>query len=143
MQKLKESVLFALIAVFVASFAVAPAHAQSNGVSADVPFDFSVGSQHFTAGNYHVDLAGSQHSFVAISQIGGKTAYSIYNSGGASADRNGQPYLVFVRYGTESFLTKVVYSSNESYALPLSSREREIVAQASSFDHVDVPAGSR
>ncbi len=142
MRNLKQYVLLVLMAVFVASLAVAAAQAQSTGVAVNVPFDFSVGSKHLSAGNYRIELGGAQHAFVAIFQQGGQTAYSIFNSGGYSADRNGQPYLVFVRSGAEAFLTKVVYSSTESYALPLSNRQREIMAQTSPVEMVDVSAGT-
>ena len=141
MQSQRKYVLFVLMAVFVASVAIAPAHAQENGLVADVPFDFTVGSQHLAAGNYRVALDGEQRSFITISQFGGQTAYSIYNQGGDSADRNGKPYLIFVRNGSEAFLTKIVVSSSQSYDLPLSSREREIMAQASPAKIVRVSAG--
>lgn len=140
MQSLRGKLLLLLMAVFVASIAIVPAHAQ-NGVSADVPFDFSVGSKHLSAGSYRIELGGAQHSFVAISQQDGKTTYSIFNSGGSSADHNGQPYLIFVRNGAEAFLTKIVYSSTESYDLPLSNRQREIMANASSVETLTVPTG--
>lgn len=141
MQSLRKYVLFVLMAVFVASVAITPAHAQENGLVADVPFDFTVGSQHLTAGNYRVTLDGERRSFIAISQLGGRTAYSIFNQGGTPADRNGKPYLVFVRNGKDAFLTKIVMSPAQSYELPLSSREREIIAQSSTVEMVDVSTG--
>jgi hypothetical protein len=141
MQSLKGSVLFALLAVFVATVAIAPAHAQSEGILVDVPFDFSVGSKHLQAGNYRIESAGPSHSFIALAQTGGKTIYSIYNPSDRAAERNGEPYLVFTRSGEESFLTKIVVSAKESYDLPLTSRQKEILAQATSTDQVNIPAG--
>ena len=58
-----------------------------------------------------------------------------------AAERNGQPYLVFTRYGTDSFLTKIVISPNESYEMPLTGQQKEILAKATSTEQVNVPAG--
>jgi hypothetical protein len=140
MQSLKGSVLFALLAVFVASVAIAPAHAQSEGLLVDVPFDFSVGSNHLQSGSYRIESAGPSHSFIALS-TSGRTTYSLYNPSGSAAERDGQPYLIFTRHGEESFLTKIVVSAKESYDLPLTGRQKEILAQATSIDQVNVPAG--
>jgi len=142
MQSLKHYVLFLLMAVFVAWVAIAPAHAQANGVAVDVPFDFSVGAKLLKAGSYRIETTGAQNSFIALSQIGGSTTYTLFNQRGSAADRNGQAYLVFVRHGAESFLTRVVFSSDEAYTLPLSGREREIVARAGTVEQLDVSAGS-
>jgi hypothetical protein len=144
MQSLKGLMLFGLMAVFIGSVASAPAHAQMPGIVADVPFDFSVGSNHLQAGNYRIETTGAMNVFVTLSQTGGKTTYSLYNQGGRAAERKGQPYLVFTRYGADSFLTKIVISSNESYEMPLTGQQKEILAQATSADQVNVTAaGSR
>ncbi len=141
MRSLKGNVLFVLMAVFVAWVAIAPAHAQGTGVVVDVPFDFSVGTNHLQAGSYRIESTSPMHSFFALSQTGGKTTYTLYNQSGHAAERNGQPYLVFTRYNADSFLTKIVISSNESYDLPLTSQQKEILALATSGDQVNVPAG--
>jgi len=140
MQSLKGLMLLGLIAVFIGSVASAPAHAQMPGIVVDVPFDFSVGSNHLQAGNYRIETAAT-NAFVTLSQTGGKTTYSLYNQGGHAAERKGQPYLVFTRYGADSFLTKIVISSNESYEMPLTGQQKEVLAQATSADQVNVPAG--
>ena len=139
MQSLKGLMLFGLMAIFTASVASAPAHAQMPGIVVDVPFDFSVGSNHLQAGNYRIESA--MNAFVTLSQTGGKTTYSLYNQGGHAAERKGQPYLVFTRYGADAFLTKIVISSNESYEMPLTGQQKEVLAQATSADQVNVPAG--
>src|SRR5580765_7630059 len=141
MQSLKGLVLFGLVAVFIASVGIAPAHAQMPGIVVDVPFDFSVGSNHLQAGNYRIESTGAMNAFVTLSQTGGKTTYSLYNQGGHAAERNGQPYLVFTRYETDSFLTKIVISPNESYEMPLTGQQKEILAKATSTEQVNVPAG--
>jgi len=141
MQSLKKYVLFALAAMLVASVSIAPAHAQSNGVAADVPFDFTVGSRHLTAGSYRIALEGATQSFISLSQTGGATTFTIFNQHAPEDDGNGQPRLVFARHGSESFLTKIVFDSGETYVLPLSARQREILAHAGSVDQVAVSVG--
>ncbi|HET9377560.1 MAG TPA: hypothetical protein VFO40_21490, partial [Chthoniobacterales bacterium] len=55
---------------------------------------------------------------------------------------NRGPYLVFHRYGTEAFLTKVVFSPAATYNLPRTAREKEILAGMNSGDQVEIPVGS-
>ena len=137
----KKYGLFVLMAVFVVSIAMMPAYAQSDRITADVPFDFAVGSSHFQAGSYKIQTRGEIGTFVAFIQADGKTAYTLLNPGSDATDHKGQPYLVFNRYGSESFLTKIVFSSDRSYDLPPSSREKEILAHATPEPQVEVPLG--
>src|SRR4051794_38019512 len=101
MQNLKQSVLFLLMAVFVGLFAIVPAHAQNRRVSANVPFDFEVGDTTLAAGAYRVETHGS---FVAFVDPDGRSTYSILLVSGDAADQNGEPYLIFRRYGSKTFL---------------------------------------
>jgi len=134
MQILKKYVLFVLMGVFVASLG-ASAHAQSAGLTANVPFDFTVGKATLKAGTYRVKAQGA---FVAFSEVGGKTIYSLLLQGGKAAERDGLPYLVFTRYGKEAFLNKIVFSGDESYNLLHSSREKEIMAHVTRGEEVAV-----
>lgn len=134
MNSLKKSVLFVLSAVFVASLSLVPAHAQ--GISADVPFTFTLGKATMPAGSYRVERSGS--FFVLSSLADGTTKYELLVPGGQAQEREGKPYLVFNRYGSETFLTRVVFSSTENYNLPRTSREKEIMARLSSGDEVAV-----
>lgn len=135
MQNLKKYVLLGLMAMLVGSFAVASAHAQSFGMKAEVPFNFSVAKTDLKAGSYFVKIQGA---FVTFSEVGGSTTYALLSNGGRAAYRNGQPYLVFTKYGNESFLNKIVFSSNQSYELPRSGREKEIMARVADREQVAV-----
>lgn len=135
MQNLKKFVLFVLMAVFVAALAIAPAHAQSGRLSVNVPFDFVLGKATLKAGTYRIETQGS---FVSFSDADRKTTYALLLPGGGVSDRNGEPYVVFTRYGTESFLNKVVFSADNSYDLPRSSQEKEIMAHLTSGEQVAV-----
>jgi hypothetical protein len=140
MQSLKKNLLFILMALFVASFGGASlVWAQSAGMTADVPFDFAVGKVNLKAGSYSVK---NQGAFVAFSQFGRETTYSLLYQGGKTAERNGQPYLVFTRYGSESFLKKIVFSADQSYDVPRSKREKEIVARGTRGEEVAMLMGA-
>jgi hypothetical protein len=133
MQNLKKSMLLVLMAVFVASLTIVPAHAQ--GIEATVPFDFVLGKTTLKADNYRIQMQGS---FVAIVGAQGRASYALLLPGSDAANRNGQPYLVFTRYGTESFLSKVVFSADSIYNLPRSAREKEMMAHVTSGEQVAV-----
>jgi len=135
MQNLKKSVMLGLVAVFGAALAIAPAHAQSR-VAADIPFNFVLGKTTMQAGQYRIARSGA--SFVAVSAVEGKTRFAMLLPGGDSHSQNGQPYLVFTRYGQETFLSKVVFSENEVYDVPVSSREKEMRAHLTSGEQLAV-----
>jgi hypothetical protein len=139
MQNLRKYVLFAFMAVFVASLAIAPAHAQSR-LKANVPFDFVLGQTTMRADTYRIVSDGS---FIALVDANGKSRYSMYLAGSDAADHyNGAPYLVFTRYGTETFLSKIVFSTDRSYDLPRSSREKELAARLNSNEQGAVSIGA-
>ena len=133
MQNLKKYVLFVLMTVFVASLAIVPAHAQ--GITANVPFDFVLGKTTMKADSYRLEKQGE---FVAIVGVQGRTSYSLLLPDRDAASRDGQPYLIFTRYGTESFLSKIVFSAKVTYNLPRSSREKEMMAHLHSGEQVAV-----
>ena len=129
--------MLALLVVFVAVLTIAPAHAQSRQLKANVPFAFSVGKTSLQAGNYRVGTEGAFVSFSKQGQ-GANAIYALLYPGSRASDHDGQPYLVFYRYGTESFLNKIVFSSNDVYELPRSNREKELMAHTTSPEQVAV-----
>lgn len=133
MQSLKK--MFALVAVFGAALAVAPAHAQS-GMSVDVPFDFALGKTTLQSGHYRVAKSGL--SFASFVDAKRKAQFALLLPGDDARSHGAKPYLVFTRYAGETFLSKVVFSSNEVYDLPVSSKEKEIKAQLGSGQEVAV-----
>ena len=141
MQSLKKYLFIGVMGVVVAaSVAIPAAHAQ--GAAAIIPFNFSVGSMQFQAGDYRLHTEGAQGSFLALSKIGGETKYILLLPGVSNDGPNKDPYLVFHRYGTEAFLTRIVFSNAETYDLPRTSREKEILAGTASGDQVEIPVGS-
>jgi hypothetical protein len=140
MQRLKKYVMFVLMAVLVASFAISSAQAQSAGAAVSIPFDFSVGKIHLKAGDYRIQPT-ALGTFLAFSGDG-DTKYTLLMPGEKAALHNGQPYLVFHRYGSEVFLRKLVLSAEKAYNLPRTNREKEILARLTPGDQVDLPMGS-
>ena len=49
---------------------------------------------------------------------------------------------MFTRYGNESFLNKIVFSSDQSYAVPRSNREKEIIARGVSGEEIAMLMGA-
>ena len=129
MQTVKKYLFIGLMAVVaVASLNMPAAHAQG-AAAVTIPFNFSVGSSQYEAGDYRLHTEGSANSFLALAKTGGDTKLSMLLPG-VNDEANRGPYLVFHRYGTEAFLIKVVFSPAETYNLPRSAREKVIVAVA-------------
>ena len=137
MQSLKKYLMLVLMAVIVASVAVSSAHAQSAGAAVSIPFDFSVGKFHLKAGEYRIQPSGSLGTFLAFTSSN-NTRYTLLMPGEKAPLHNGAPYLVFHRYGSELFLRKLVLSSEKTYNLPSTSREKEILAHVTSGEQVDI-----
>jgi hypothetical protein len=143
MQSLKKYLFIGLIAIAaVASLTMPAAQAQGARAVATIPFNFSVGSNQFEAGDYRLHTEGAQGAFLALSKTDGETKFTLLLPGVNDDATNRGPYLVFHRYGTEAFLTRVVFSNAETYNLPRTSREKEILAGATSGDQVEIPVGS-
>ncbi|HXJ89417.1 MAG TPA: hypothetical protein VMS18_21550 [Candidatus Binatia bacterium] len=142
MQSQKPYLLIVLMAAVAASLAIPAAQAQDARAVVSVPFDFSVGGVQFQAGDYRIRVEGELGSFLMLARSGGDTKYSMLLPEHREPLRNGEPYLVFHRYGTEAFLTRVVFSNGQTYDLPRTSREKELLAGATSNEQVDLSMGS-
>jgi hypothetical protein len=124
-----KSRLFVLLAMLGAALSVVPAQAQI-GIrdSVNIPFDFSVGNTPLKAGMYTVKEA--QPGVLAISSIDGQQNTFVLTFRSDSNNHSQQPHLVFMRYGSGTFLDKVFLSADNDYdQLPRNSREKEVVRQ--------------
>jgi hypothetical protein len=132
MQYLLKPMLFAVITVLGVALTIVPAHAQSGGRAlANIPFDFSVGNTTLKAGSYTVEQL--QSGIIAFSSEDEKEHQFALSFPADSDKQSQEPHLVFVRYGSEVFLKRVVLSSNEDcHELPESSRERELIKNQAS-----------
>ena len=133
MKNLKKVVLLALVAVFGAALAIAPAQAQAARVSVNIPFDFEVGKATMKAGTYRIEKQGS---FVSLSSADGRTGYAMLLPSGGVVKHNGEAYLVFTRYEGVSFLNRIVFSADSNYELPRSNRQKELMSKTTSGQEV-------
>jgi hypothetical protein len=127
MKGLTKSALFAVLMIVLgATVTVAPAHAATgNRVSVNIPFDFFVGDVSLKQGSYTVEQPESGIlTFSSNDRQVGRYTLAIR---GESANRDHQPKLVFVRYGTQTFLSQVFMSAeNDCNQLPRSRREKNL-----------------
>ena len=127
MQYLLKPILLAVLTVCGAALTIVPAHAQSGSRAlANIPFDFSVGNTTLKAGSYSVEQL--QSGILALSSSDNEEHQFAMTFPSDSDQQSQESHLVFIRYGSEVFLKRVVISGNEnSYELPESRRERGLI----------------
>jgi hypothetical protein len=130
--------LLGLISVSTVAIAIEPAHAQATDqIIVDVPFDFVVGNSTLRAGVYEVQE--QQSGILTLTSHDGQQRRFTFTIPGQSTNGNHQPEAVFVRYGSESFLSKVFLSGdNECLVLPRSSREKVLIQRKASGEEVSL-----
>jgi hypothetical protein len=127
MKSMKTVALFLLVAAIGANLASGRAHAEDESrVAVNVPFDFVVGRTVLKAGSYKVEAL--QSGIVDFwSNDEGRHHMALMLPGSASKAQNGDPHFVFVRYGSEAFLSKIAMSADLNYDAPTSGREQELI----------------
>ena len=130
--------MLTLVVGLALTAAVVSANAQSDGVIADIPFDFVVGGRTLPAGKYSVRAVTSDGEGLKISNLNGKTSVMRLSDSitEKSAKRNAR--MVFHRYGQHYFLAEIW--SGDTYGRQLKqckterSLRQELAANASK-DH--------
>ena len=132
MQYLLKPMLFAVITALSVALIIVPAHAQSGSrVSANIPFDFSIGNTTLNAGTYTVEQL--QSGIITFNSDDEKAHQFALTFPGDSDDETQKPRLVFIRYGSEAFLKRVfLFGNGGSRELPETSRERELIKNQAS-----------
>ena len=122
------------IALFaIANFAMAGASfAQSNGVQATVPFDFTVGNKLLPAGTYTI-RQNSEHVIVIKSHDQPIATLSlVYQDGNKSPDGG---KLMFHRYGSQYFLSEVLCDQADmDVEIPTSKTEKRVQLQQAALN---------
>jgi hypothetical protein len=138
MQNLMKLFLLAVITVSSVAIAV-PAHAQSaDQIVIDVPFDFVVAQSTLKAGVYDVQ-ENVQSGILTFTSRDGQQRRFAFTIPGESTNDNRQPEVVFVRYGNESFLSKVFLSGdNDCLIVPRSSREKDLIHKKASGEELSL-----
>jgi hypothetical protein len=117
----------ALFAATLLVFAVTPAHAVSQGLKLNIPFDFYAGDQQMPAGAYVIRT--NANGLVQITNIDRHASavlitYNVTNSRRANTAR-----VIFNQYGSETFLSEMwLTGQNEGLKPTLTNRERELAA---------------
>ena len=122
------------IALFaIANFAIAGASfAQSNGVQATVPFDFTVGNKLLPAGIYTIKQ-NSEHAIVIKSHDQPIAALSLVYQDGNKSPNGGK--LLFHRYGSQYFLSEVLCDQADmNFEIPTSKTEKRVQLQQATLN---------
>ncbi len=94
-----------MVPITLALFVVlTPAFAQDWAVRANIPFDFTVGQQTLSAGDYRVSISGP--AMIRVARIGGPDVAGLMTAPLKGVE-NVSPRLVFHRYGKHYFLAQV------------------------------------
>jgi hypothetical protein len=123
---MKRITAIALLAI--ANFAMAgTSFAQSTGVRANVPFDFTVGNKLFPAGTYTIKEQ-SDHVIIITNYNKPIAALSLVNGNSNRSPNGGK--LKFHRYGSQYFLSEILCEqANMNLQVPTSKTEQRIALQ--------------
>jgi hypothetical protein len=126
---MKKQRLFSLLAAVVLITA-GSLSAQTNGspVKANIPFDFSAGGKHYSAGQYRVNAI----SDLALAILGQGSESGLVTSRRAeSSSPSATTKLIFHQYGTSYFLYQIwVQGEKSGRQLPMTRVEKELASNA-------------
>ena len=119
------------VTILLTSFAVAQ---QRVGVRVSIPFEFRVATEVYPSGDYEIVSSGPMtRDVLIITTAEGKSLQMAQTVKSTPAIKTGKPYLLFHRYGSESFLSEVwTEGFGDSKKFPVTRRERELVQTANS-----------
>jgi hypothetical protein len=126
---LKKKILSIVAALtLIVSVSIVGFAGLSGTVSANIPFDFTVGNKEFKAGKYSVErLFASNSSDTLIIRSADSGDVANFNVNRVSGKGNSQARLVFRRYGNQYFLGQIFDGqSTEGFGLLKSKSEREL-----------------
>jgi len=128
MKRITAIAFFALAALVTSGSAMAQDHA----VKANVPFDFTVGNAHVSAGTYIIMSTGSSN-MIELRSDSGKV--HIFGSAFSSGKQPATSSLVFDKYGDRYFLHEIRCSTTGTMNLdlPVSKSEKLVQRQQASL----------
>src|SRR5277367_3064307 len=120
---MKRITAIALLAI--ANFALAgPSFAQSNGVQATVPFDFTVGNMLLPSGTYTIKEQ-STHLIVIKNHDKPIATLTLVNQDGKKSPNGGK--LLFHKYGGQYFLSEILCEQADmNLEIPTSKTEKRV-----------------
>lgn len=127
-QMLKGLMMSVLVVGVMMVATVEPANGQSNSMSANIPFDFTIGGKSLAAGEYVVRAFTENGDTLAVTnKSSSKSAIRLAMPiQAASAARNSK--LVFHRYGPRYFLAEVWVAGEKTGRQLLKSKEESRIA---------------
>jgi len=115
------------LAIVCLCAALTPVYLRAQGpMQVKIPFDFTVGSKSFAAGDYTVR---PQANFVAIQSVDHASAIMTLTTGLEARTPLPQGKLVFHRYGDRYFLSQI-WTRDSGRELRPSAAEKELIAKA-------------
>jgi hypothetical protein len=130
---MKRTTAIALLAI--ANFAMAgTSFAQSNGVQATVPFDFTVGNKLFPSGTYTIKQQSMTANVISIRSHDKPIAVlSLVNRDSNKSPNGGQ--LLFHKYGGQYFLSEILCDQADiNVAIPPSKTEKRARLQQATLE---------
>ena len=130
---MKRTTAIALLAI--ANFAMAgTSFAQSNGVQATVPFDFTVGNKLFPSGTYTIKQQSMTANVISIRSHDKPIAVlSLVNRDSNKSPNGGQ--LLFHKYGGQYFLSEILCEQADmNVAIPPSKTEKRAQLQQATLE---------
>jgi hypothetical protein len=120
---------------------VSGAQAQETRVKADIPFDFIVGNQVLSAGEYMVASEGATNQVIVIRSNDRKTAIMALTNSCSSSKPSDTTKLVFHRLAGRYFLSQVWAAGNSrGRQLPKSRFEVQLAKNSNARDEVALQA---
>jgi hypothetical protein len=103
------------------------ANAQTPRLSVNVPFDFIVGGETLSAGEYTIESLNIDGRVLSIRDFDGQAVSMVISNRCQSLTVSEQTKLVFHRYGNDYFLAQIWVAGNSSgHELPYSIVELEL-----------------
>ncbi len=141
MKNLISKAAILMTATLFVLMAAAPAHAQTNAVRANVPFEFHAGNQMLPAGLYQITLDPMTKRVTVRAIESGAGAYLAANQSSARAGA-AEAALAFNKYGDTYFLREVKNGGSVSYTWGPSKKER-IVGRSNNLEIALLPIVTR
>jgi hypothetical protein len=134
--EMKNAACKTLIALALVLLALAPAYAQKNSATVNVPFSFTVDEVRMPAGEYAVSSPSER--VVTLQHVGGPEAKTTMTNNGSSTNSDGRAKLVFHKYGNAYFLA-AAWMPNSDHAREFFASANEIqVARNGGQDVVEL-----
>lgn len=118
----------ATMLVLLISCAAVSAMAQDRArVTADVPFEFSVGSKTMPAGKYTIGNLSPSSPLMLIRGVDRKAVICVHSQSATSLKESNRTKLVFRRYGSQYFLAQIwTRGDRDGTEFPASKAERRV-----------------